>query len=106
MAPDLVGLREAFWSAEQGTQLRFAEASRPQKALRLREFLRSDESGTSSVIPHSKTLRVTRRSDGHERGSQLPGKGLVQQRLLQRLQRFVLPLVEARQTLGFGFVHG
>jgi hypothetical protein len=30
---------------------------------------------------------------------------LAQQRLLQRLQRRPLPLVEARQTLGFGVAH-
>ena len=34
--------------------------------------------------------------------SQLPRKRLVQQRLLQRLQRGVLPLVEAGEALGFG----
>lgn len=34
------------------------------------------------------------------------GEGLVQQRLLQRLQRGELPLVEAGEALGFGFVHG
>ena len=39
-------------------------------------------------------------------GLKFSGEGLVQQRLLQRLQRGVLPLVEAGQALGFGFVHG
>ena len=39
------------------------------------------------------------------RASQLLAKGLVQQRLLQRLQRGVLPLVEAGAALGFGYVH-
>ena len=33
--------------------------------------------------------------------SQLPGKGLVQQRLLQGLQRGELPLVKAGEALGF-----
>ena len=37
--------------------------------------------------------------------SQFSGEGLVQQRLLQRLQRSVLPLVEAGEALGF-FVEG
>ena len=33
--------------------------------------------------------------------SKLPGKGLVQQRLLQRLQRGELPFVETGEALGF-----
>ena len=33
------------------------------------------------------------------------GEGLVQQRLLQRLQRGVLPLVEAGEALGFVIAH-
>ena len=33
--------------------------------------------------------------------SQCAGEGLVQERLLQRLQRGVLPLVEAGEALGF-----
>jgi hypothetical protein len=37
--------------------------------------------------------------------SQSPRKSLVQQRLLQRRQRSVLPFVEAGEALGFGFVH-
>jgi hypothetical protein len=37
---------------------------------------------------------------------QLSGEGLVQQRLLQRLQRGELPPVEAREALGVGFAHG
>jgi hypothetical protein len=36
--------------------------------------------------------------------SEFPGEGLVQERLLQRLQKHVLPLVEAGEALGFGFV--
>jgi len=37
--------------------------------------------------------------------SQFSGEGSVQQRLFQRLQRGVLPLVEAGEALGFSFVH-
>ena len=39
-------------------------------------------------------------------GSEQTGEGLVQQRLFQRLQRGVLPLVEAGEALGGGFAHG
>ena len=39
-------------------------------------------------------------------GSEQTGEGLVQQRLLQRPQRGVLPLVEAGEALGGGFAHG
>ena len=39
----------------------------------------------------------------HKFRSQVPAEGLVQQRLLQLLQRGELPLVEAREALGFGF---
>jgi hypothetical protein len=39
---------------------------------------------------------------GKQKTSQCAGEGLVQQRLLQRLQRGVLPLVEAGEALGFG----
>ena len=37
--------------------------------------------------------------------SQFSGEGLVQQRLLQRLQHGVLPLVEAGEASGFSGVH-
>ena len=37
--------------------------------------------------------------------SEFTGEGLVQQRLLQGLQRGELPLVEAGGAFGFGFVH-
>ena len=37
----------------------------------------------------------------HGKVLQLAGEGLVQQRLFQRLQRGELPLVEAREALGY-----
>ena len=75
---DFAPLREAFWSAERGTKLRFVrsecawqiEALNEGKLLGLsqlenaRMLSRSVESGTSFVVPQSKTLRVTVRSVG------------------------------------------
>jgi len=50
---------------------------------------------------------ISTRSGGLEnaRASQCSGEGLVQQRLLQRLQRGVLPGVKAGEALGFDSSH-